>query len=160
MNKQEIYKLRPLTPMCGILCTATFVLAFLLILCGITESIIQFILIGIIFAMINAILVIFSVWKWNSFVFIDNEKITQYQWGKEITIFYNEIEKIKYFYWRDEHKYEPRITVCSNEKKITFGKIYVLPKFLERCSSEKVKNEISAKINNASRRKYRFFTIN
>lgn len=160
MNKQKIYKLRPLTPMCGILCIATFMLAFLLILCGIIESGIQFIFIGIIFAIINAILIIFSVGKWNSFVYIDNEKITQYQWGKEITIFYNEIEKVKYFHWRDKHKYEPLITVCSNEKKITFGKIYVLPKFLEKCSSKKVKNEINDKINNASKIRYRHFKIN
>lgn len=160
MNVQKTYKLRPLTSMCGILCTATFMLAFLFILCGITENIIQFVYIGIIFTIINAILIIFSVGKWNSFVYIDNEKITQYQWGKEITIFYNEIEKVKYFHLRDGHNYEPRITIFSNGNKVTFGKIRVLPKFLEKCSSEKVKNEINDKINNASKIRYRFFKIN
>ena len=82
MHDFQQYKFKPLNYECGLLCTLTFIIELMFILFGVIENFTPFVCFGIVFAIINVIMVILSIKKWNSFVYMDDEKITQYQFGK------------------------------------------------------------------------------
>ena len=137
------YKIRPLFGECLGLSIFTFMLSFLLILGGIIESIIQFLYIGIAFAIINVIVVFFSIKKWNNWVYMDDEKISQYQFGKEITFYYDEIDYVKILR-SGAVRSSPKIKIYKDKKAITFDIISGVRPFFMKCSNDRVKNEIKA----------------
>ena len=85
--------------------------------------------------------IIFAIFKLNSPVYIDEEKIAQKQFGKIKTIYYSEIENIKRT-GRDL-RFSWLITIRKNKEKISFedtSKVY--DKFCELCTNEEIMNQL------------------
>ena len=85
--------------------------------------------------------IISAIFKWNSPVYIDEEKIEQKQFGKIKTIYYSEIDNIK----RTGRSYRIPwiITIRKNKEKISFedaSKVY--DKFCELCTNEEIMNQL------------------
>ena len=90
---------------------------------------------------VNLCFIIFAIFKWNSPVYIDEEKIEQKQFGKIKTIYYSEIDNIK----RTGRSYRIPwiITIRKNKEKISFedaSKVY--DKFCELCTNEEIMNQL------------------
>ena len=74
-------------------------------------------------------------------MYIDNEKITQYQFGKEITIYYDDIDSVKVNRYHITHAF-PTIKICKNRNVITFDTYSGVRPFFTKCSNERVKNDL------------------
>lgn len=141
INTQEF---RPLSAKCAGVCTATFVMLFCACMVayasvnGHGESQIIWLL-PIFIAVLHCVLVAFSVFRWNSWVYLHNDRIVQIQWGKEIVIPYSEISDVK---MDRMPPYPATITVFFDHRKISFdsSKDYI---FLEYCTNIKINTKIA-----------------
>ena len=147
-NKQK-NRYRPCSARCFGVCLLTFMLSFIFIGISIGARVssegVYVLLIGLVFLMLNIVFVIFSVFKWNSFVCIDGEKLSQKQFGKNKVFYYEEITDIK-MSMLTVTKGSWLIIVKKHKDKITFeitSEIY--EKFREWCTNK----EITGKLNKA-----------
>lgn len=98
----------------------------------------------IIFFLLHVLFVIYSLLKLNSPICLDDNKIFQKQFGKIISIKYDEINNIKLsfaFYGRAPYA----IKIYHNNKRIMFEiTSKVFDEFMECCSNIEVKNKIES----------------
>ena len=141
--KTDIQKFRPLSAKCAGICTAMFCLT--LATCIIAYESIrrhgdsQLIwLIPASLAVLYCVIVVFSVCRWNAYVYLHNNAIVQNQWGKEIVIPYNEISDVKIVRMAP---YPATIILFSNHRKISFdfSKENV---FLAYCTNKEINTKI------------------
>lgn len=149
-NKQK-NRYRPCSARCFGVCLLTFMLSFIFIVIPIEarffgdSSIVLWLGLG--FLIFNIVLVIFSVFKWNSFVHIDGEKLSQKQFGKNKIFYYGEITDIKMSMialtrgpWL--------IIVKKHDDKIAFeitSEAY--EKFRELCTNKEIMNKLNMALN-------------
>ena len=149
-NKQK-NRYRPCSARCFGVCLLSFMLSFIFIGISIEarflgDSSVD-LWIGLGFLIFNIVLVIFSVFKWNSFVHIDGEKLRQKQFGKNKIFYYGEITDIKMSMialtrgpWL--------IIVKKHEDKITFeitSEVY--EKFRELCTNKEIMEKLNKALN-------------
>ena len=120
--KTNTKKFRPLSAKCAGVCTGTF--GFTLTACYITylsihrDGVSQLLwLMPGLLAVLHCVLVVFSVCKWDSYVYLHNNSVVQVQWGKEIVIPYGEISGVKIV---RRPSYPPSIIIFCDRKKIVF----------------------------------------
>ena len=142
--KIDTQEFRPLSAKCAGVCTATFVMLFCACIVA-YESVHgyggrQIIwLFPISIAALHCILVVFSVFRWNSCVYLHNDFVSQIQWGKEIVIPYSEINDVKIVRMVP---YPATIILFSNHRKISFdsSKDNI---FLAYCTNKKINTKIA-----------------
>jgi hypothetical protein len=98
--------------------------------------------IGTVLLILNIILCIFSIFKWNAFVYIDEGKITQKQFKKVVSISYDEIDRFKIsrsYYIRSF----PMLNIYKGEEKISLEMGHkAFNHFTEVCSNGQLINKI------------------
>ena len=146
MKKTVVQKFRPLFAHCVGLCTGTFISVFTT--CIIVHETIHrhgeseiIWLLPALLAVLHLIFVVFSIWKWNAYVYLYDDSFAQSQWGKEIVISYDEIQTIQF--GRPLHPYPATITICSGCSKISFDYIK-LSVFRMHCTNIEINNKIDA----------------
>ena len=96
MNKKE--KHMPMLGRCIGLCFASFVFSVTALIIAIQQESKDSLNIGVLFSIIwfvvGLILLIFSIFSWNSPVYFDEEKMSQKRFGKEHVLYYKDIERI------------------------------------------------------------------
>ena len=107
------------------------------------EKIIVFFLIIILF-LLHILFVFYSLLKLNSYIFIEENRVFQKQFGKIIDITYDEITDVKLsfaFYVRAPYA----IKIYSNNKRVMFEiTSKVFDEFMKRCSNIEVKKKIES----------------
>lgn len=137
-------KFRPLSGFCAGVCYGTFGLASIACLIAFEatnrhgESGVVWLL-PLLFGATHLVLVAYSVWRWNTPVFLYEDRITQMQWRKEVTMLYGEIEKIRISKYSPV--YLPTVTVCFGRQKITFSWTKVKD-FQRYCTNREVNDRI------------------
>lgn len=144
--KNKVNKYRPCNGRTVSFSILSFMLFFVAI-AGILPSVkseeknIVFFLI-IIFFLLHILFVSYSLLKLNSFICLDEDKILQKQFGKIITIKYDEITDVKLsfaFYVRAHYA----IKIYENNKRIMFEiTSKVFDEFINHCSNHEAKNKI------------------
>lgn len=144
--KNEIMKYRPCNSRAMSFSVLSFML-FVLTIVGILpsvkseEKIIVFCLITILF-LLHLLFVLYVLLKLNSLVYIDQNRIYQKQFGKIISINYDEINNIKLsfsFYIRASYV----IKIYEGNKRIMFEiTSKAFDEFVKHCSNIEVKNKI------------------
>ena len=119
--ENQFHKYRPWKGRSIFLCVITFILfiiCLVAILPLVKEKNIVIIIVIFLFSL-NIFFSLYSILKLNSFVYMDDDKIQQKQYGKLIQIYYENIKDVKIshaFY----AKVPPLITIYDNKKKISF----------------------------------------
>lgn len=146
MRKTVVQKFRPLFGKCVGLCTGTFISVFST--CIIAYETIHrhgetkiIWLLPALLSVVHLIFVVFSIWKWNAYVYLYDDSFVQFQWGKEIVISYDEIQAIQF--GRPLHPYPATITICSGCSKISFD-YTKLSVFRMQCTNIEINNKIDA----------------
>ena len=144
--KREVIKYRPCSGRTISLSILSFMLFFVTI-AGILPSVevedknIVFFFI-IIFFILHILVLLYSLLKLNSPIYLDENKIVQKQFGKIINIKYDEINDVKLsfsYYVRASYG----IKIYNNNKKIMFEiTSKVFDEFMKYCSNIEIKNKI------------------
>ena len=142
--KRKNYKYRPCIGRSVSFSIMSFMLFFISIvgiLPNVEKKIIALVLV-VFFFLLNIIFVLYSILKLNSYVYLDNDKIFQKQYGKMIEINYDNITDVKLsFAWYIRSSYA--IKIYDKNKKIMFEiTSKVFEKFISLCSNTEVKNKI------------------
>jgi len=146
--RNETKKYRPCNCRTALFSFLSFMLFFLTIVFFLTtakreEKHVVFFLICIFFLM-HIIFVLYSLMKLNSFICLDEFKITQKQFGKIMNIKYDEITQVKLsfaFYVRAPYA----IKIYANNIRIMFeitSKVFDV--FMEHCSNIEIKEQINS----------------
>ena len=141
MRTNDGVKLRPNTAGCCILCVVTMILSVLSLLGtkdfeSITEKLPGY-LMSAVFMFLDVVFIIFSIFSWNSVIYIDNEKIKQKKFGREFVWYYEDMYDAEFITIGGGLYSTPSFRViikCQNtSKKLKFDfetKLYEL--FLEK----------------------------
>ena len=146
--RNETKKYRPCNCRAALFSFLSFMLFFLTIVFFLAtakreEKHVVFFLICI-FLLIHIIFVLYSLMKLNSFICLDEFKITQKQFGKIMNIKYDEITQVKLsfaFYVRAPYA----IKIYANNIRIMFeitSKVFDV--FMEHCSNIEIKEQINS----------------
>ena len=144
MNNKQIKRFRPRNDRCIGVCSSTFMLSFSSFWMALEVEDGRMILysIGTVLLILNIILCIFSIFKWNAFVYIDEGKITQKQFKKVVSISYDEIDRFKIsrsYYIRSF----PMLNIYKGEEKISLEMGHkAFNHFTEVCSNGQLINKI------------------
>lgn len=143
--ENEVCKYRPCNVRSVSICVTTFMLFFISlvgILPFVKEKIIALLIAGVFF-LLNVLFSLYSLFKLNSFVFLDETKISQKQYGKVVEINYDTINYIKLsfvFYTKAPYL----VKLYSKNKTISFEiTSAVLDKFMNHCTSFEIKNRLT-----------------
>ena len=143
MESEQINRYRPCSARCFGACLLTFGLASLFIGISIGANFygdsVYALWLGLVFLLLNIVLVIFSIFKWNSYVYIDGEKISQKQFGKTIVLYYREITDIKMSMMSVTKGTSWLIIIKQGKNKIAFEittKVY--EQFCKLCTNENI----------------------
>ena len=142
--KNKIMKYRPCNGRSISFSILSFMLFFLAtfgILPSVEEKNIALIIIVFLFVL-HILFVFYSLFKLNSYISIEEEKMLQKQFGKTIEIMYNDITDVKLsfaLYIRASYA----VKVYSNNKRIMFEiSSKVFDAFMNNCSNIDIKNRI------------------
>ena len=141
--KTDTQRFMPLIPKCFGFCVGTFGMLFCACMVAYAsvnvhgESQIIWLL-PVFIAVLHCVLVVFSVFRWNSWVYLHNDRIVQIQWGKEIVIPYSEISRVKI---ARSHPAPPTITIFWGQRKIAFDSIKA-DLFLACCTNQEINTQI------------------
>ena len=144
--KTGVQKFRPLFAKCAGVCTGTFILTFCSCIIAYEsgnrhgESKLIWVF-PILLAIAHLILIVFSIRRWNPYVYLYADSIAQVQWGREIVIPYGKIQNVKIY--GGSPVYPSTITVYSDRRKITFDSSKQ-DVFLMHCTNEEINNRIGA----------------
>lgn len=103
---------------------------------------------------IHILVVLYSIFKLNSYVYFDDEKIYQKQYGKIVEIKYNEIEKFKF---SNGGRIYNLLKIYKKNKKIIFElSDKNLNLFYSKCNNKELNNKIKKVTFQIERGTYKF----
>ena len=136
--KTDTQRFMPLFPKCFGFCMGTFILFFCSCIVAYEADFPMTWLIPIPIAVLHCILVVFSVFRWNTRVYLCDKSIAQTQWGRKIIIPYSEISRVKI---ARSHPAPPTITIFWGQRKIAFDSTKA-DLFLACCTNQEINTQI------------------
>lgn len=136
--KPDTQHFMPLSPKCFGLCMGTFILLFCSCIVAGESDVPMNWLIPVSIAVLHCILVVFSIFRWNTRVYLYDQSIAQTQWGKNIVIPYSEISRVNI---GSSHPAPSTITIFSDQHKIAFDSTKE-DLFLAYCTNPEINAQI------------------
>ena len=96
-------------------------------------------LIPVFFALLHIIFVVLSIWKWNAWVYLYEDFMVQYQWGRNIIIPYDKIRTLQFR--KPQHPYPATIAISFVNVTIVFD-CTKLEIFRQYCTNDEVNSEL------------------
>lgn len=136
--KPSMQHFRPLFPKCLGFCLSTFILLCCSCFIANKSDFPISWLFPVAMAVLHCVLVVFSVFRWNTCVYLHDNTIEQTQWGKIVVISYSEIRRVKI---ACSSPAPPTITIFSDQHKIAFDSTKA-DLFWEYCTNQKINVQI------------------